>query len=128
MSNSSLTKTPRVDALIDRMMELYFGVSTDAQIRYYENVHQELAPLSRDLEIELAAMTKERDEWKAKAEFWESKATKNKQDADRYQWLRETEEIDDATEARIDAARSAEKKTLPTAADVRGIYAEKEKE
>ena len=44
--------SPRVDALIERVMEQHPGVSASAQARYYEEVHQELAPLARDLERE----------------------------------------------------------------------------
>jgi hypothetical protein len=36
-------------------MAAYPGYSVSAQSRYYEAVHQELAPLARDLERDLAA-------------------------------------------------------------------------
>lgn len=42
--------TERVDALIDRVMKVFPGVSASAQARYYEAVHQELAPLAREIE------------------------------------------------------------------------------
>lgn len=48
--------TPRVDDLINRMMEKYSGVGAQAQARYYEAVHQELAPFARYLERENAEM------------------------------------------------------------------------
>ncbi len=46
--------TPRVDALIHRVMAEHPGVSAHAQAVYYEAVHQELAPLARALELETA--------------------------------------------------------------------------
>jgi len=45
-------ETPRVDALIAGVMAKYKGHGTLSQARYYEAVHQELAPLARDLELE----------------------------------------------------------------------------
>lgn len=45
---------PRVEAVIDAVMERYPGTGPAAQLRYYEAVHQELAPLARDLERETA--------------------------------------------------------------------------
>lgn len=42
----------RVDALIDRVMKQFPGVSAFAQARYYEEVHQELAPLAREIELQ----------------------------------------------------------------------------
>jgi hypothetical protein len=50
------SRSPRVDALIERMMQKYPGFSASAQARYYEAVHQELAPLARDLEAENARL------------------------------------------------------------------------
>ena len=44
--------TPRVDALIAKVMAEHPGVSRTAQAEYYEEVHQHLAPLARDLERE----------------------------------------------------------------------------
>lgn len=46
--------TPHVEAVIDAVMERYPGMGPSAQLRYYEAVHQELAPLARDLERESA--------------------------------------------------------------------------
>jgi len=40
----------RVDTLIERVMAKRKGTSALAQARYYEEVHQELAPLARDIE------------------------------------------------------------------------------
>lgn len=48
------TESPRVDALIEAAMARYKGHGTLAQARYYEAVHQELAPLARELEAENA--------------------------------------------------------------------------
>ncbi len=41
-----------VDALIQRMMKEHLGQSAAARASYYEAVHQELAPLARELEAE----------------------------------------------------------------------------
>lgn len=41
-----------VDQLIQRVMEEHPGQSASAQARYFEAVHQELAPLARELEAE----------------------------------------------------------------------------
>lgn len=48
--------TPRVEAVIDKVMAEYPGLSVRAQAKFYEEVHQELAPLSRQLERENAKM------------------------------------------------------------------------
>lgn len=40
----------RVDTLIERVMAKRKGISALAQARYYEEVHQELAPLAREIE------------------------------------------------------------------------------
>lgn len=45
----------RVEACINTVMARHNGVSTLAQSKYFEAVHQELAPLARDLEQELIA-------------------------------------------------------------------------
>lgn len=45
--------TERVDELIERVMKAFPSVSALAQSRYYEEVHQELAPLARELERQL---------------------------------------------------------------------------
>lgn len=42
----------RVEALIDRVMAEHPGLGVTAQARYYEDVHQHLAPLARELERE----------------------------------------------------------------------------
>lgn len=42
----------RVDALIERVMAQFPGVSAYAQARFYEEVHQELAPLAREIELQ----------------------------------------------------------------------------
>ena len=51
-----MTTTPRVDTLIDRVMAEHPGHGKSAQAAYYEAVHQELAPLARDLERESALL------------------------------------------------------------------------
>ena len=48
------SKTPRVSACIQKVMRKFPGTSKTEQARYYEEVHQELAPLARQLETELA--------------------------------------------------------------------------
>lgn len=50
--------TPRVDALIERVMDEHPSVGRVAQAAYYEAVHQELAPLARELEAEIALLRK----------------------------------------------------------------------
>ena len=49
-----MTTTPRVDALIERVMDEHPSVGR----AYYEAVHQELAPLARELEAEIALLRK----------------------------------------------------------------------
>lgn len=44
---------PRVTACINAVIKLYPGDSKAALARYFEAVHQELAPLARDLEREI---------------------------------------------------------------------------
>jgi hypothetical protein len=46
--------TPRVEACINEVMRRFPGGSASAQARYFEEVHQHLAPLARQLERELA--------------------------------------------------------------------------
>ncbi len=46
--------TPRVEAVINAVMERYPGMGPAAQLRYFEAVHQQLGPLARDLERESA--------------------------------------------------------------------------
>lgn len=41
-----------VDQLIERVSAKYKGIGPAAQSRYFEAVHQELAPLARELECE----------------------------------------------------------------------------
>jgi hypothetical protein len=48
-----MSDTPRVEAVIDAVMKRYPGSSKAALARYFEAVHQELAPLARLLEREL---------------------------------------------------------------------------
>lgn len=50
------SRSPRVDALIERVMQEHPGFGASAQARYYEAVHQELAPLARDQEAEIARL------------------------------------------------------------------------
>lgn len=45
--------TPRVEAVIDKVMAEHPGLGVSAQAKYYEEVHQHLAPLARDLEREV---------------------------------------------------------------------------
>jgi hypothetical protein len=47
---------PRVEACIDAVMKEFPGTSAAAQARYFEAVHQELAPLARELERENIAL------------------------------------------------------------------------
>lgn len=54
------TTTPRVDALIERVMDAHPSVGRAAQAAYYEAVHQELAPLARELEAEAEALAEKR--------------------------------------------------------------------
>lgn len=51
--------TPRVEACIDAVMARFTGESKAALARYYEEVHQHLAPLARNLELELAEVKAE---------------------------------------------------------------------
>lgn len=48
------TKSPRVEACIADCMARFPGESERASLRYFEAVHQELAPLARQLEEDLA--------------------------------------------------------------------------
>lgn len=48
-----MNDTPRVEACIDAVMKRYPGESKAALARYFEAVHQELAPLARQIEREL---------------------------------------------------------------------------
>lgn len=51
--------TPRVEACISAVMAQFSGESNAALARYYEEVHQRLAPLARNLELELAEVKAE---------------------------------------------------------------------
>lgn len=55
--------TPRVEALIDRVMAQYKGISPASQAKYYEEVHQHLAPLARELERENVRLRKALDKY-----------------------------------------------------------------
>ena len=66
--------TPRVEAVISEAMKKHPGESPKALATYFEAVHQELAPLARDLEREnevlrtnLAAAVEDLKKWKALA-------------------------------------------------------------
>lgn len=50
------SKTPRVDGLLASAMKRYAGTGAKAIARYFEEVHQELAPLARELEAETIAL------------------------------------------------------------------------
>jgi len=50
------TTSPRTDALIHAVMRQHPGASPSASARYYEAVHQELAPFTRALEAQVADM------------------------------------------------------------------------
>lgn len=54
--------TPRVEAVIDKVMVEHPGLGDDARAKYYEEVHQHLAPLARDLERELRVETSKVDD------------------------------------------------------------------
>ena len=49
---AELSQAPLVEACIHRVMKKYPGQSPAALARYFEAVHQELAPLARELERE----------------------------------------------------------------------------
>lgn len=50
--------TPRVDALIAKVMADFPAHTAAAEARYYDEVHQHLAPLARELERENARLRK----------------------------------------------------------------------
>jgi hypothetical protein len=69
---------PRVEACIAEVMARHPGETPAAQARYFEAVHQELAPLARRLELELGTkmghagavyerLQAQADEWKRRA-------------------------------------------------------------
>jgi hypothetical protein len=70
--------SPRVDACIAEVMACHPGTSPAAQARYFEAVHQELAPLARQLELELNAKTEHasavHDRLQAQANDWRRRA------------------------------------------------------
>jgi exonuclease VII small subunit len=49
-------KRESVDQLIERVMAAHPGSTPKASAAYFEEVHQELAPLARDLEAEVARL------------------------------------------------------------------------
>lgn len=51
--------TPRVDGVIRAMMKRFPGVGRESQHRFYEEVHQVLGPLARELETENASLRQE---------------------------------------------------------------------
>ncbi len=51
-----MSNTPRVEALIARVMDRFPGQTEQSDRRYYPAVHQELGPLARDLERETITM------------------------------------------------------------------------
>ncbi|WP_186040618.1 hypothetical protein [Burkholderia gladioli] len=56
MNFDQTSTSPRVDELIAGVMKRFPGESRSAQARYYEEVHQHLAPLARELEAEVARL------------------------------------------------------------------------
>jgi len=55
-SNKAAVTSPRVEAAIAAVMKRYPGQTKGALARYFEAVHQELAPLARTLELETIAL------------------------------------------------------------------------
>lgn len=51
-----MDSTPRVEALIAKVMNRFPGMSETSNHRYFEAVHQELGPLARTLETETITM------------------------------------------------------------------------
>jgi hypothetical protein len=82
-----IAPTPRVEAVIAEAMEKYAGGTPGRDLTYYQNVHQDLAPLARQLERELD---------RAKAELVELRAQVARsagdaaQDAGRYRHIRDS--------------------------------------
>ncbi|WP_186058925.1 hypothetical protein [Burkholderia gladioli] len=56
MNLDQTSTSPRVDELIAGVMKRFPGQSRAAQARYFEEVHQHLAPLARELEAEVAQL------------------------------------------------------------------------
>lgn len=49
-------RSPKTEALIEGVMARFPGSSISASARYYEAVHQELAPFARELETQVDDM------------------------------------------------------------------------
>ncbi|WP_175762250.1 hypothetical protein [Burkholderia anthina] len=58
---ASVTKAPRVESLIEQYKRRFPGISKASQARYFEEVHQALAPLARELERENGELRAEID-------------------------------------------------------------------
>lgn len=58
---SAITKAPRVEVLLDHYQRCYPGIGKSSQARYFEEVHQALAPLARELERENGELRAEID-------------------------------------------------------------------
>lgn len=56
LKEKMMSNTPRVEALIARVMARFPGQTEQSDRRYYPAVHQELGPLARDLERETITM------------------------------------------------------------------------
>jgi hypothetical protein len=60
---------PRVEECIAGVMKRFPGTSKLAQARYYEEVHQELAPLAREFERENIRLREQLQEaWRSRAQ------------------------------------------------------------
>jgi hypothetical protein len=66
--DTEATSSPRTDALIAEVMAQYPGESPRAMNRYFLEVHQRLAPLCRELEVENRALREEMCHPKLRAE------------------------------------------------------------
>ena len=63
-----------VDELIQRVMKEHPGQSAAALARYYEAVHQELAPMARELEAENQRLRERlQADWNSAKEFLASR-------------------------------------------------------
>ncbi|RQZ31574.1 hypothetical protein DIE14_01270 [Burkholderia sp. Bp9017] len=58
---ATLTKAPRVESLIERYKRRFPGIGKASLARYFEEVHQALAPLARELERENGELRAEID-------------------------------------------------------------------
>jgi len=65
-ANDSACASPRVEAVITAVMKQYPGESKAALARYFEAVHQVLAPLARALEHENTELRTQLAEQEAK--------------------------------------------------------------